>query len=94
MVASKGAPREKLWEQGVPRPCHSARVSVPDGCAAQGEKLGSVGPHLLGINTRQGGCGRAATGCRRRASLSPCALHPGSQELIKEEGKEQLCANF
>ena len=43
MVASKGAPEEKLWEQG-----HPAWVSVPDRCAAQVREAELQGPPPAG----------------------------------------------
>lgn len=63
-------------------------VSVPDRCAARVTGWAQEAPTCWALVLGPSGCGWAATSHRRRASLGPCSLlHPGSQELIKEEGR-------
>lgn len=70
-------------------------VWMPDRCAARRSEARLLGPHLLGISTRVRRVWPGSNWLQTEGQVwAHVSCTPGSQELIKEEGKEQLHADF
>lgn len=83
MVASEGAPEEKLWKQGASSPCHSAGVSVPDRYAARVTGWDQGAPSCWARTLGQSGCGwqQAAPEGGQVWAHVPCT--PGARSSLK-----------